>query len=130
MKIHDLKSLVLIAIVAASAACSTSNAVEESPWRANFFQNSDRVWSAIQMSLIELDYEVEESNREDGTLRAIWSKDDVAIALVIDQIQRTEDKVNVYVRPADGGGAKTAGRDELDSAAGKFMTVLNFKLGG
>ena len=130
MTIHHLKSLVLIAVLVASAACSTSNPAEDSPWRANFFQNADRVWSAIQMSLIELDYDVEESDREDGTLRAISSKDDVSIALAIDQIQRTEDKINVFVRPADGGGAKTAGRDELDSAAEGFIKLLNSKLGG
>ena len=130
MNKNFVSRFVPVALLVFSLACSTQQPADENAFRVSFFQNADRVWSAIQMSLIDLDYEVEDSNRMDGTMRASSSVGETTIELDIRQIQYTEDQVNVFVRPVDGGGTDVAEAGALKAAGDAFLKVLNSKLGG
>ena len=98
---------------------------------ANFFQNPDRVWAAIQMSLDTLEYEIESSNRPDGTMRAIPIDDEAPpVVFEISQVAWTQDQVRVYVKPVAGESGPSVGQSVLDKAAADFLTVLKRKLAG
>ena len=99
---------------------------------ASFFQNPDRVWAAIQMSLDTLEYEIESSNRPDGKMRAVplAGGDGPSIALEIDQVAWTQDQVKIYVKPVAGDPGSSVSQELLDKAAADFLTVLKRKLGG
>ena len=98
---------------------------------AQFFQNSDRVWEGIQLSLEALEYVVESSNRDDGVIRAAKPADDQTpwIALEINQVANTQDQVNVYVRGVPEDPSAAPDQETLDKAAQDFVTVLKRKLG-
>lgn len=121
-----------VMMVVSSSACSTFKGSSEGTWNSSFFTNPDRVWEAIQLSLIELDYEVESENREDGVIRATSepAEDGTVIALAIDQVMRTEDQVHVYVKPSYTGDGGSEDLDRLKAAADEFMKTLNDKLNG
>ncbi len=120
-----------VLLMTVCSACSSSRSVSEGTWRESYFQDPNRVWAAIETSLDELGYEVIEKNRYDGVIRAqsAPADDGTVIVLDIDQIVRTEDQVNVFVRPSFGGG-KDADPALLKSVADRFMGRLNAKLGG
>jgi hypothetical protein len=122
----------LIAVAISLAACSTFRASSDDTRTASFFENPDRVWNAIELALLELDYEVISVNRPDGVIRAESSpsEDGTVIALAIDQVVRTEDQVNVYVKPSIGGDVGSADPDLLRAAADEFMKVLEGELKG
>lgn len=122
----------IIALVMTVAACSTFRASSEDTWTVTFFENPDRVWNAIELALIELDYDVVSENRPDGVIRAesAPAEDGTVIALAIDQVVRTEDKVNVYVKPSIGSDQGSADPDFLKAAADEFMAVLKKTLSG
>ena len=99
---------------------------------AQFFQNPDRVWEAIQLSLEILEYVVESSNRDEGVIRAAKTADDQTpwVALDINQVMYTQDQVNVYVRGEAEDPSAPPSQEALDKAAQDFVTVLKRKLGG
>jgi len=121
----------LIAIAISLASCSTFQASSDDTRTASFFENSDRVWNAIELALLELDYEVISVNRTDGVIRAESSpsEDGTMIALAIDQVVRTEDQVNVYIKPSIGGDAGSADPDLVKAAGDEFLAVLKKTLG-
>jgi len=130
-----LHSLVLVSAAAVTAGLMISCASVKNPpgtVTAQFFQNPDRVWEAIQISLESLEYVVESSNRDEGVLRAAKPADDQTpwIALDINQVMNTQDQVNVYVRGVAEDPSAAPGQDELENAAQDFVTVLKRKLGG
>jgi hypothetical protein len=118
--------------VLAGVAVSCSSSGGGDPHRGNFFQNPDRTWGAVEVTLIELDYEIESSNRVDGIIEAVGEEGDdgVRIALRIDQVLRVQDQVNIYVKPRDGGGASAASDAALDRAAREFLAELRKRLEG
>ena len=122
----------VIALAMMACACSTFRASSEDTLTATFFDNPDRVWSAIELALLELDYEVVSENRADGVIRAESSRGDdgTVIALAVDQVARTEDQVNVYVKPSFGGDRGSADADLLKAAADAFVKNLEAKLKG
>jgi len=99
-------------------------------WSAAYVDNPDRVWAAIQQTLDELGYEVDEESRFDGTIRAaeITDRPDQSIVLHIDQIQRTE-VARVHVRPAGGPTGGPDGYRRLDEAVRAFLAGLDSRLG-
>ena len=99
---------------------------------ASFFQNPDRVWAAIEISLDTLEYEIETSNRADGKMRAVplGGGDGRSIALEIDQVAWSQDQVKIYVKPVAGDPGSPVSQENLDKAAADFLTVLKRKLGG
>ena len=122
----------IIALVVSVAGCSTSRGSPEDTWTATFFNNSDRVWNAIELTLLELDYEVTTENRADGVIRAesAPAEDGTVIVLAIDQVVRTEDQVNVYVKPSVGGSGVSTNQDLLKAAADAFVKTLEDQLRG
>jgi len=129
------RSFVLVLAAVMTAALMVSCASVKNPpgtVTAQFFQNPDRVWEAIQISLENLEYEVESSNRDEGKIRAAKPADDQTpwIALDINQVMNTQDQVNVYVRGVAEDPSAAPGQDELEKAAQDFVTVLKRKLGG
>lgn len=127
--------VVLTAMVVSLLSCSTFKGSSEGKWTASFFMDPDRVWGAIDLSLVELDYEVMSENRPDGVIRARSepAEDGTVIVLEIDQVVYTDDQVNVFVKPSfggDGGDGGDASPDLLKAGADAFMTSLNAKLNG
>lgn len=122
---------ILVAVGISLSACSSIDSGSDG-WRASFFRNPDTVWAAIELSLLELDYEVTAKNRVDGVIRAQSSPTDdgTVIELAIDQVMRTEDEVNVYVKPSFGGDGASKDPDLLKAAAEKFIKVLRKEVGG
>jgi len=122
---------VLIAVFAAISACSTMKGSSEGTWNTSYFTNPDHVWGAIEIALIDLDYEVESKNRSDGVIRAISAPadDGTIIALAIDQVMRTEDQVHVYVEPSFGGNEGSTNPDLLKAAADQFLKAVSETLG-
>jgi hypothetical protein len=89
----------------------------------------NRVWAAIQISLDELGYEIEEEDRNDGIIHAVGLADgpNKGIVLKIDQVART-DVVRVHVH---AGGSSSSGpfdMKRLDAAASEFLAHLDTKL--
>jgi len=120
----------VIFLIVAMSACASSKGGSAKSWTGNYFRDPDRVWNAIELTLIDLDYEITKKNRPDGVLRAESnpSEDGTVIALAIDQVMRTEDQVNVYVKPSFGGDGGDGNPDLLKAAADTFMASLNSKL--
>ncbi|MCG6948425.1 MAG: hypothetical protein LJE93_05865 [Acidobacteria bacterium] len=120
----------LVIVVVSSIACSAYLSSSDDSWTVTFFKDPDRVWSAIEMVLIELDYEVVEKNRPDGMIRAQSdpAEDGTVVALAIDQVMRTDDQVNVYVKPSFVGNAGSQNPDALKTAADEFVKALESKL--
>jgi len=123
---------VLIAMAVSLASCSTIKGSSEGTWSTSYFTDPDRVWGAIEISLIDLDYEVVSKNRYDGVIRAISapSDDGTVIELAIDQVARTEDQVKVYVKPSFGGDEGSTNPDLLKAAADEFIKAVNDTLNG
>jgi len=129
------RSLVLMLTVVVAAGLMVSCASMKNPpgtVSAQFVQNPDRVWEAIQLSLDTLDYVVESSNRDEGVIRAARPSDDTTpwIALDINQVMYTDDQVNVFVRGVAEDPSVAPSQETLDKAAQDFVIVLKRNLGG
>jgi len=130
---HDILAVAAVVIALGfGLACSSWSSSPPDSWTGSYFQNPDRVWAAILETLIDLGYEVAESNRPDGTIRTVPRADEESadVVLSINQVVYTNDQVNVYVKPSvgDAGGAADSG--VLKAAADQFMAALNNNLQG
>ena len=123
-------ALTVIATVVSLFACASTTGAPKGAWRANYFVNPDRVWNAIEGSLLDAHYTIIEENRFDGTIRAesAAEKDGTVVVLDINQVVYTNDQVNVYVRPSFAEGATSADAQLLKTAGDQFMAILNAKL--
>ena len=129
----DLSLVVALLICMTTAlACTSSSASSPETWSSSYFQNPDRVWAAILEILIDLDYEVAESNRDDGTLRTEPQAGEkgTGVVLSISQVMYTFDQVNVYIKPSAGVAGGTIDPGVLKAAADQFKTTLDKKLQG
>lgn len=122
--------IALVVMVVSLSACASSKAASDGTWRANFFVNSDSVWNALELSLIDVDYAITEKNRFDGTIRAESAAADGGTVIVLDinQVAYTNDQVNVFVRPSFAAEGASANPELLKAAADRFMSILNTKL--
>jgi hypothetical protein len=118
----------IVSLLVVGSACTSSKG--DSQWRGNYFKDPDSVWNAIELTLLELDYDVTDENREDGIIRAESesSEGGAVVVLAIDQVMRTQDQVNVFVKPSFATGATDADPDRLKAAGDAFMKSLNEKL--
>lgn len=127
-------AMVALAMVIAVSlsSCSTTKGSSDGTWNTSYFTNPDRVWGAIQLALIDLDYEVESENREDGIIRATSepAEDGTVIALAIDQVMRTADQVHVYVKPSFAGDQGSTNPDLLRAAADELIKAMDDRLRG
>jgi hypothetical protein len=119
-------------MVAALSSCSTFKGSSEGTWSASYFTDPDRVWGSIEISLMDLNYEVVSKNRPDGVIRATSepADDGTVIELAIDQVMRTEDQVKIYVKPSFVGAEGSTNPDLLKEAADEFMKAVNDTLNG
>jgi hypothetical protein len=110
------------------AACSSGPYMKPDPWMRQYLDPPDRVWQAIQISLDELEYTIESSNRPDGKIEAITSTDESEppVGLLIDQVVWSEGEAKVYVKPADGNAESEA----YQKAAKAFLDELDKQLKG
>ena len=124
--------LALLVCVITFLACASSSNPRPETWSSSYFQNPDRVWAAILETLIDLDYDVAESNREDGILRTEPQAGEKGngVVLSINQVMYTFDQVNVYIRPSAGVAGDTVDPGVLKAAADQFKTALDNKLLG
>ena len=103
-----------------------SSATGGDPWSTHYVGSPDDVWVSIHIALVELDYDVESENREDGKVRAVRDGDDEnsTVVLSIDQIMRNEE-VKVYVRVAAGPGEPAMSRNLMEKHAKDFLALVN-----
>jgi hypothetical protein len=133
---HAVRDILPVTVVMFSLtfclACSSISSPSPDSRTGSYFQNPDRVWAAILETLIDLDYEVAESNRYDGKIltEPREGEDLAGVVLSIDQIMRTSDQVNVYVRPSAGAVGNSVDPSALKAAGDQFMTALDKKLQG
>ena len=124
--------LVLAAVMAVGLMVSCAS-VKNPPGTvtAQFFQNPDRVWEGIELSLETLEYVVESSNRDEGVIRAAKPADDQTpwVALEINQVMYTQDQVNVFALGVPEDPSNPPDPQTLEKAAQDFVTVLKRKLG-
>ena len=119
----SLAVLLFSACLLAGACASMSG--DDGPWSTQYVGPPNDVWDAIHMVLFDLDYEVEEENRNEGTIRATREAGDShpGAVLSIDQIMRG-DMVSVYVRVAALDGAPVMDRDQQGIVAAEFLAPL------
>lgn len=117
--------VVLISSACVLAGACSSMSGDDEPWSTQYVGPPNDVWDAIHMVLFDLDYEVEEENRNEGTIRATREAGDShpGAVLSIDQIMRG-DMVSVYVKVAALAGEPVMDRDRQGAVATEFLTPL------
>lgn len=127
-------AVLLLVVVTAIVSVASCASVKSPPGTVTvqFFQNPDRVWQGILLSLDTLEYVVESSNRDEGVIRAAQPAEEETsrVALDISQVMYTQDQVNVFVRGVAEDPSAAPSQDVLDKAAQDFVSVLKRKLGG
>jgi len=116
--------------VALSFACASTPAGGDD-WATQYVGSPDRVWAAIQLSLDELGYSIEDENRPDGRLRAVStpSQQEAVVVLRIDQIMRSN-IVKVYVKVNNDPSDPQLDLEQREAAAREFLAELNGRLYG
>ena len=111
-------------VLLAGLGCAVTNPSSD-PWTTHYVGSPDQVWTAIHISLVDLDYDVESENREDGLVRAVRKGDDgTTVVLSIDQIMRNEE-VKVFVRVAAGPDEPAMSWDRQEKNAKDFLALVN-----
>jgi len=115
--------MALVALV--SFGCAATQPSSD-PWVINFVGSPDDVWVACHIALVDLDYDVESENREDGIVRAVrpGTEEGSIEVLSLDQIMRSND-VKVYVRTAAGPGQPDMDTARKETLAKEFMALVN-----
>ena len=96
------------------------------PWVIDYVGSPDDVWAACHIALVELDYDVESENRQDGLVRAVraGAEEGSTEVLSLDQIMRTSD-VKVYVRAAAGPDQPAMDFSRKEELAKEFLAMVN-----
>jgi hypothetical protein len=105
--------------------CALTNPSSD-PWVLTYVGSPDDVWVACHIALVELDYDVESENREDGLVRAVrpGAEEGSTEVLSLDQIMRTND-VKVYVRAAAGPGQPAMDAARKEAVAKEFLALVD-----
>lgn len=105
-------------------ACSSASKTDD-PATLIYVGSSDDTWTAMHIVLIELDYDVETENRDEGRIRATRSAGDdrPASVLTIDQIGRHE-TISIYVRAMAAPGEPTLALDQAERLAQEFLSPV------
>lgn len=125
MFVRRLSLVVLVSSACLFVGACSSMSGDDEPWSTQYVGPPNDVWDAIHMVLFDLDYEVEEENRNDGTIRATRDAGDsgAGAVLQIDQIMRG-DMVSVYVKVVALEGHPAMSRDQQGVLATDFLTPL------
>jgi len=112
-------------VVFGSLGCASSTA-EGDPWTTHYVGDPDQVWEAMHISLLELDYNIESENRDEGTIRAVRPGDaeGAKVMLSIDQMMVTNN-VKVYIRVAAGAGEPAMSRDQQEKHTKDLLALVN-----
>lgn len=114
----------LAVVLLGSLGCAATRPSSD-PWTTHYVGSPDDVWTAIHMALLDLDYDVEAENREDGKVLARRDGDDGSTeVLTIDQIMQN-DEVRVYVRVAAGADEPELDWDQKERLAKDFLALVN-----
>ncbi len=115
----------LALVVLLSFACAATKPSSD-PWVIDYVGSPDDVWVACHIALVELDYDVESENRQDGLVRAVrpGAQEGSTEVLALDQIMRSND-VKVYVRAAAGPDQPAMDFARKEALAKEFMAVVN-----
>lgn len=127
MNHHSQRTMAILGMMVVLIGCIGCAVTKPSsdPWTTHYVGSPDQVWTAIHISLVDLDYDVELENREDGLVRAVRKGDDgTTEVLSIDQIMRNEE-VNVYVRVAAGPDEPAMSWDRQEKNAKDFLALVN-----
>jgi len=126
------QSALLILLLLGMTGCSAWSREPPDTWRANYVRDPFRVWSALELTLIDLEYRVEESNEMQGTIRGVENTGGKGPEIVLDisQVGHGSDQVSVYVKPSFSEAGGTGDQDLLDQAATAFMKRLDELLNG
>lgn len=96
------------------------------PWTTYYDGSPDDVWTAIHIALVDLGYEVETENREDGVVTAIRTPAQGIDGGVLSIDQRMPNQeVKVYVRAAAAPGGTALGFDQQQALAKEFLAAVN-----
>ena len=126
------QSALLILLLLAIAGCSAWSREPADTWRANYVRDPFRVWAALELTLVDLEYRVEESDQMQGTIRGVENTGGKGPEVVLDinQVAYGSDQVSVYVKPSFSEAGGTGDQDVLDNAATAFMKRLDELLNG
>lgn len=115
-----------IALVALMSFGCAATKPSSDPWVVNYVGSPDDVWAACHIALVDLDYDVESENRQDGLIHAVrpGAEEGMTEVLSLDQIMRTND-VKVYVRAAAGPDQPTMDFSRKEALAKEFMALVN-----
>ena len=115
--------LALVALM--SFGCAATKPSSD-PWVINYVGSPDDVWVACHIALVELDYDVESENRQDGLVRAVraGAEEGSTEVLSLDQIMRTND-VKVYVRAVAGPDQPAMDFSRKEELAKEFLAMVN-----
>jgi hypothetical protein len=107
-------------------ACSSAAPAPEK-WTASYVEPPERVWVAINQTLEDLEYDIEEADRHNSIVIASSEGDEgePPLGLRIAQVAHT-DVVRIYVTPHGG----TPDDDGFDTAAKEFLAALDAMLQG
>jgi len=114
-------ALLLLGVFGCAATQPSSD-----PWVIDYVGSPDDVWAACHIALVELDYDVESENRQDGLVRAVraGAEEGSTEVLSLDQIMRTND-VKVYVRAAAGPDQPAMDFSRKEELAKEFLAMVN-----
>jgi hypothetical protein len=120
---RGLRLLSVITAIAIAACSSTSTTGE--PATLVYVGSSDDTWTAIHIVLVDLDYDVEQENRDEGTIRAIRSASEnrPRSVLTVDQVARTE-TISLYVRAAAAPGDPPMDETRRRQLAEEFLAPV------
>ena len=127
MNHHSQRTMAILGMMVVLIGCIGCAMTKPSsdPWTTHYVGSPDQVWTAIHISLVDLDYDVESENREDGLIRAVRKGDDgTTVVLSIDQIMRNEE-VKVFVRVAAGPDEPAMSWDRQEKSAKDFLALVN-----
>ena len=127
MNHHSQRKMAILGMMVVLIGCIGCAVTKPSsdPWTTHYVGSPDQVWTAIHISLVDSDYDVESENREDGLVRAVRKGDDgTTEVLSIDQIMRNEE-VKVFVRVAAGPDDPAMSWDRQEKNAKDFLALVN-----
>ena len=115
--------MVLVAML--SFGCAATKPSSD-PWIFSFIGSPDDVWTASHIVLVELNYDVESENRQDGLISAVrpGAAEGSTEVLSLDQVMRTND-VKVYVRAAAGPDQPAMDFSRKEALAKEYLALLN-----
>ncbi len=120
-----LAILAIAVVLIGSLGCAATKPSSD-PWVVNYVGSPDDVWVACHIALVDLDYDVESENREDGRVRAVrpGAEEGTIEVLSLDQIMRSDD-VKVYIRAVAGPDQPAMDAARKETLAKEFMALVN-----